>query len=179
MKTYSAIDIANFYIQLVHSLPDDSIDNLKLNKLLYYVQGWSLNRLGRVMFREDIQAWDLGPVIPAVYHQFKACGKRSIEAPEAEFDESRLSTEELELLIDVYRFYGKYTGWALKEMTHEAGSPWDMAYEQNKNRIIPVESLKEHFAKETLPSFELKNLSIPVVQYIPAEWDTVEDAVYD
>lgn len=178
MKNLTALDIANFYIQLVHSLPDNSIDNLKLNKLLYYVQGWSLNRLGGVMFQDEIQAWDFGPVIPAVYHRFKTYGARSIEAPEEDFDESRLSTEELELLIDVYRYYGKYTGWALKEMTHESGSPWDLVYEQNKNRIIPVESIKSHFAKGKLPTFKVEELSIPVIKSIPVAWDSAEDAVY-
>lgn len=176
---FKAIDIANFYIQLANSLSDNSVDNLKINKLLYYAQGFSLAKLGAPIFEDDIQAWDYGPVIPDVYHAFKCCGKKSIDEPTDEFDESCLNSEELNLLIDVYTSYGKYTGWALKNMTHVQGSPWAMVYEPGKNRVISLDSMKEYFAGEKLDTFNIDDINIPVVSELPKEWDSAEDGIYD
>lgn len=175
---YKAIDIANFYIQLVNSLPDNTIDNLKLNKLLYYAQGWSLNRLGKPLFDDEIQAWDYGPVIPDVYHTFKKYGSKCIRKPIAEFDENVLESDELELLVDVYTNYGKYTGWALKDMTHVKGSPWDKVYVKGENHVISINSIQGYFKKRKLSSFEPDKLNIPVITAIPDSWDSAGDTVY-
>ena len=179
MSGHSALNIANFYIQVVRSFPDDAIDNLKLNKLLYYVQGWSLVRLDRPFFSDEIQAWEFGPVVPQVYHQFKACGRQPIEEPEDFYDESHFSSDELDLLIDVYRKYGRYTGWALKEMTHKPGSPWANVFVRNQNNVISHASMKDFFRKDNLPGFDINTIHLPVVNRVPASWDTEEDAVYD
>ena len=178
-KTFSALEIANFYIQLLNSLPDNSIDNLKLNKILYFAQGWSLVRLNRPIFSDKIVAWDYGPVIPSVYHTFKCCGGSPIEAPTDRFDENKLTLEELELLIDVYSNYGRYTGWALKDMTHERGTPWDKVYQKGENKEITTNDMKAFFSSQKLDTFNIKAVEIPVMQAVPAAWDSDEDSVYD
>ncbi len=176
---FKAKEIADFYIQLLNSIPDNSIDNLKLNKILYYAQGWSLIKNKTRLFEDDIQAWDYGPVIPDVYHTYKCCGKGPIVEPEDSFDESRLSGEELELLINVYMNYGKYTGWALKDMTHANGSPWSQVYEKGMNRIIPLDIIEKYFANEKLDTFDDNLAKIPVITSVPVQWDSAEDSVYD
>ena len=176
---YKALDIANFYIQLAIDLSDDSIDNLKINKLLYYAQGFALVILGRPLFGDDIQAWEYGPVIPEVYHTFKCCGRKSIDSPSDEFDEKRLDTSELELLINVYSSYGRYTGWALKEMTHVKNGPWDRVYEPGKNNLISLESMEDYFEKEKLNTFDILRINIPKTKVIPSAWDSDEDQIYE
>ena len=54
-----------------------------------------------------------------MYHQFKACGKQSIKEPEVFFGKSHFFSDVLDLMIDVYHKYGRYTDWTLKEMTHK------------------------------------------------------------
>ena len=169
--SYKAIDIANFFIQLSKSVSDDSMDNLKINKLLYYAQGFSLAKLGKPLFAEEFQAWDYGPVIPEVYRAFKCCGRNPIDEPTDEFDESKLESDELDLLVDVFSAYGRYTGWALKEMTHIKGGPWDKVYEPGKNRVISADSMKSYFSNIQLESFDVSSLKIPTVKAIPVEWD--------
>ena len=51
-----------------------TVSNLKLQQLLYYAQGWHLALWGNKLFNERIEAWIMGPVIPAVYHKFKLYG---------------------------------------------------------------------------------------------------------
>lgn len=176
--SYGAIDIANFFIQLSNSISDDSVDNMKINKMLYYAQGFSLAKLGRALFDEDIQAWDYGPVIPEVYRAFKCCGSKAIGEPTSEFDESKLKSDELNLLIDVFSAYGRYTGWALKEMTHVKGGPWDRVYEPGKNRVIDTESMRAYFENIQLETFDISKLNIPTVRAVPMAWDSDGDVVY-
>ena len=69
---HSAIDIANFFIDITQSKEEGYLSDLKVNKLLYFAQAWSLVRLGRPLFDESIEAWPLGPVVPNVYNAFKS-----------------------------------------------------------------------------------------------------------
>ena len=167
MAKFTALDIANFFVQLSNALPETDITNLKLNKLCYYAQGWSLARLGYPLFDEEIQAWEYGPVIPSIYHTFKVCGKAPIEAPSADFDESVLSSDELTLLTDVFISYGKYAPSALVQMTHMPGSPWSNVYEERENNPIGISLLKEYFSSsDELQTFQINPTEDNVVSYV-------------
>ncbi len=142
---YKANEIASLFIQLANGLPNNHIDNLKLNKLCYYAQGWHLARYDKPLFQEDIQAWDYGPVIPEVYRTYKACGGSPIQEPVEEFDESNLSAEALAVLTDVYMNYGRFTSAALIDMTHRPGTPWERVYEPQMNHVISTNSMRDYF----------------------------------
>lgn len=49
-----AIDVANFFIDLANSDPDDCMTNLRVNKLLYFAQAWSLVRRGKPLFPDEL-----------------------------------------------------------------------------------------------------------------------------
>ena len=49
----------------------ETITPLKLQKLLYAVQGWNLVFNGKVMYGERIEAWAHGPVVAQIYNEFK------------------------------------------------------------------------------------------------------------
>ena len=68
---YEASDVANFFTNLCLDDAEDYITNQKLNNLMYFAQGWSLALLGRPLFSNEIQAWRYGPVIPAIYHEYR------------------------------------------------------------------------------------------------------------
>ncbi len=156
MAKYSALDIANFYVELANSIPNDSIDNLKLNKLCYYAQGWNLAKNGYPLFDETIEAWRYGPLVPSVYRAFKACGNQPIAEAIAHFDEARLSQEELLLLTDVYITYGKYSSRGLMDKTHEPGTPWSKVFVDMQNNPISQDSLRDYFSQSNeLESMEL------------------------
>jgi len=44
---------------------------MKLQKLVYYCQAWSLVWDDRPMFREPIEAWTMGPAVPALYREHR------------------------------------------------------------------------------------------------------------
>ncbi|MDR1918511.1 MAG: DUF4065 domain-containing protein [Tannerellaceae bacterium] len=119
--SYPVLDIANKILSEA-SCSDcgELISNMKLQKLLYYQQGFHLAYFGTPLFDEEIEAWMYGPVVPCVYYHFKNHDNRGIEYPGEVIP---LSKDEESLFNEVYRVYGKYSAFGLMEMTHNE-MPW-------------------------------------------------------
>jgi uncharacterized phage-associated protein len=58
---------AEYFLRLQTGDAGDAISNMKLQKLLYYAQGFALAILGNPLFPEDFEKWTFGPVLPVVY----------------------------------------------------------------------------------------------------------------
>jgi len=98
--------------------------NLKLQKLLYYVQGHHLHRVGSLAFADQIKAWSHGPVVPVVYHRFKKFSWHDIdEIPE---QMPAIPSSTVAVIDFVLKRYGGCSGVELEDMTH-AEPPWTMA----------------------------------------------------
>lgn len=117
---YKALDIANKIISKTDLEHGDTISNLKLQKMLYYQQGFHLAYFGTPLFDEDIVAWQYGPVVPSVYKEYKSFESNSISTSEESIS---LSDDEEELFNNVYEEYNQFSAVALMKMTHEE-SPW-------------------------------------------------------
>lgn len=155
---HNVIDVANFFVDMACSREEGYITNLKVNKLLYYTQAWSVVRLGHPLFEENIEAWTYGPVVPSVYNAFRKYKSNNISEVCGEYLPEKFSDEELQLLIDVQREYGKYTAATLVDMTHKKGSPWAQVYDGSK-QIISIDSMKEYFSKEQpLGTYEARDI---------------------
>jgi uncharacterized phage-associated protein len=120
------------------------ISNLKLQKLLYYAQGFhmALNS-GRKLFRDPIYAWAHGPVVHEVYHRFKHFGSKGIPRTEVASSPS-LDADTVSLLEEVWQAYGQFSAWRLREMTHKE-PPW-----QNtpQSALISDEKLLAYFSSQ-------------------------------
>lgn len=119
---YSAIEIARFIITYCMEM-GTPVSNLQLQKILYYLQVFYM-RSGYPLFREEIYAWQHGPVVPEVYFMFSGYGTSKIQ--------NRYSTEidpATEAAISpVIEQLRRIEPWTLVQMTHEKGYPWDMVY---------------------------------------------------
>lgn len=172
-------DVANFFIDLVQASTDDQITNLKLNKLLYFAQGAYLARTGKALFDNDLEAWQYGPVVPCIYKKYKVCGKNPIMTVDEEYDPASFTAEETELLLDVMREYGKYTGEMLVSMTHKEGTPWSQSYIPDQNVKIDISLLRDFFAKHPVPEY-CQSCDSPIVTELPHDWyDESEDAEWE
>lgn len=125
MKTlHTADEVASYLLWLnAQEAPEDPdyLTNLKLQKLLYYIQGWHLAQTGRPAFAERIEAWREGPVIAEVYQAYKAVGKGPIvDAPARR---PRLADDLRDVVEQVWERYKAYSGYELSDMTHSE-SPW-------------------------------------------------------
>ena len=123
MAQVTAFDVARYFIALSNDSEDEGISNLKLQKLLYYAQGYHLAIYDKPLFNEDIEAWLHGPVCPEVYRKYKSNKENPIFAP-SEDDFSQIFTvEQMGLLDEVYYVFGQFAAWKLRDMTHEE-IPW-------------------------------------------------------
>ncbi|OIQ11567.1 type II toxin-antitoxin system antitoxin SocA domain-containing protein [Neomoorella thermoacetica] len=146
-RTVSVEDVADFFLSKVDNEAGSAITPLKLQKLLYYAQGWHLGFFDAPLFTSDLQAWVHGPVCPEIYYKYQDYGWRNIEkvrANDAVFDASQL-----ELLNIVNEVYGIFDAKVLERMTHK-DEPWREArrgYQASEHcqEIIPKESIKKYF----------------------------------
>ena len=119
---YNAIDIAKKIVCKTDVEHGDTLSNLKLQKLLYYMQGFHLAFFDEPFFNESIEAWTYGPVVPVVFQEFKRYKKRSIN-PDNYHDDLVLTDDEQQMFDMVYSEYNRYSAVALMNMTHTEG-PW-------------------------------------------------------
>ncbi|MGK8328482.1 Panacea domain-containing protein, partial [Pseudomonas aeruginosa] len=96
----SSIDVAKFFLAQSNEEAGDLVSNLKLQKLVYYAQGFHLAVYDEPLFTDSIEAWTHGPVVPNVYHHYKQFGSGSIPAP-IDFNLEAFSPEQVELLNEV------------------------------------------------------------------------------
>jgi len=123
------------------------ISNLKLQKMLYYCQAYTLAMTGKVLFKEDIQAWDYGPVVREVYENYRKYSDSNIPVCDIS-DSCGLENETEEAIIRLVKAAkGSYSAFALKDMTHSE-LPWKSVYEKGKNNIIPVDTIKSYFEEK-------------------------------
>jgi uncharacterized phage-associated protein len=138
-----AQDIANYFLTLVDEEAGDSLSNLKLQKLVYYAQGCHLALFGKPLIEESIEAWEHGPVIPALYRRFRQHGAEPIPAPK-NIDRAKYTKRVRELLDEVFKVYGQFSASKLRNMTH-AEPPWKEAYDVSPSTVISHESMKTYF----------------------------------
>ena len=70
----TALEVAKYLIQLAANPADEDAEpmtHMRVQKLLYYAQGWHVGIFGRTLFADPLQAWKNGPVVPAVYEAVK------------------------------------------------------------------------------------------------------------
>src|SRR5262249_3562985 len=97
-----------------------SVDAFRLNKLVYYVQAWSLAWRGRPAFHGRIEAWRHGPGGKDLLVDITHHASRQLK------NASRLSADDLELVERILIHYGQMSSDALIKLTH-AEEPWRKA----------------------------------------------------
>ncbi len=160
---YTAVQIANYFIDKVKE-----IDNFKLNKFVYSAYGIGSAYYNLELFKDEIQAWEHGPVIPEVYCKFKNYGNKNIKEKyyflkngkktipsiidNASSSLQRKTEEILDTVIEIYSSMSKKYFY---DEFHDENSPWARLYKPNiKNIKIPKEEIKAYYP---IPSFGLPN----------------------
>jgi len=149
MEKYNIEDIADFFLKIVDRESESTITPLKLQKILYYSQGYYLAMHDDELFPEEFEAWAHGPVNEKIYEKYKDYKYQNIPAPTHEIKE--FSKDKIDFLTDIWETFGIYDGKYLEEQTHKE-TPWIIArkgYEPGArcNEIITKSSMKEYFKK--------------------------------
>lgn len=158
MTKYFASHVANFFLERAaqENMP---ITQMKLMKLVYIGYGWVYAILDEKLFEESIQAWQHGPVIKSVYNEFKHHGSNAITSHAVEFDletltmsTPKISKKDSDILVileKVWEVYKHFSASALREKTHEQGTPWKNVFQHDIHNIdIKNEEIKSHFVEK-------------------------------
>jgi len=138
----SGISMAHYVINYCNE-QDMPISNLKLQKLLYYIQAAFLCDKKKA-FADDICPWKYGPVVEAVYHEFKMFVNHIIDE---KMPEVTLSEKESVLANKVIDSYKNYTALEMVNKTHME-APWKNAYNNNDDVIKP-EDIKAYYMRDS------------------------------
>lgn len=139
-EIYSAIDISNYIIDKCNK-ENIFINNLKLNKLLYFVQKEHLKKYNRILFIEDLLPYRYGTSVENVYRVFKYYGRDNIDEPiDKLIDIEEESKEIIDSIILKYR--------NCKSMEMVMLSKKEESYKKaikEKSDIIKIEWIKENY----------------------------------
>lgn len=141
---YTALNIASAVIKRCDEM-GRPITNLKLQKVLYYIQISALKQTETVAFEDDIEAWRHGPVVRNVYNKYKRFISSPIESDDPVVQENMLVTplsDVMPIIDDIVTRTIELGAWELVALTHET-SPWKGSYRPGFNRVIPISSLRE------------------------------------
>lgn len=145
LSDYRVLNIANNFIMLCQE--DDGteppITNMKLQKLLYYAQGWYLATENKPLFKEDFKKWQYGPVCVEVYEQFKYFGGTPITSY-ATGVKSTLDDYTAEFIKLIWDIYKKYSAIELSNLSH-IEDPWKNA---EMYQVISKEAIMDFFSKK-------------------------------
>lgn len=134
------------------------VTNIGINKILYFAHATHLTFFSRPLVNTNFEAWQFGPVLPAVYHQFKVHGAEPITSRAtimcaATGDDVVATYSGLGLddswLLDIVEHYGNIPAHALVALSHESGGAWDIVWNRNEpNRFgmaIPDRLIEQTF----------------------------------
>lgn len=116
----NAYDVAAYILE-----KNGPMSAMKLQKLVYYSQAWSLVWDEVALFPERTEAWANGPVVSALY----SCHKGQFQVEKLPYgDPVVLTPTQRETIDSVLSFYGDKPGQWLSELTHSE-DPWKNARE--------------------------------------------------
>lgn len=124
-----------------------TMSTMKLQKLVYYCQAWSLVWDDKPLFDDEIQAWANGPVVPALYQYHRGnfsisevkCGKSN-----------KLDDNQKDTIDNVLKTYsGRPAKWLI-DLTHME-DPWldareGLNYDERGNRTITTEAMFDYYS---------------------------------
>ena len=132
-----AIDVANYLVERWGRRYPATIH--RLNRLVYLAQVEAVTTTGEPLFEDCIEAWQRGPVVPAVIHAFGEWGDAAITEPtehvEVEPDAARL-------IDSVAEKYGPLSAFNLVSLVRRPGGAWARVYAPGREAEITSDAIK-------------------------------------
>ena len=139
---YTANNVANYILRYYNS-KDVWISNLKLQKILYFLQAQFMVSRGYPLFSDPIRAVDWGPMIENVYHNYKIFGSASIPVIHEEKYPYDIDGKDMLLIAEVLDYMEPYSATTLLSFIHNQ-PPWKNAYYGHR-KYISNNELRDFF----------------------------------
>lgn len=156
----------------------NDITPLMLQKILYFVNGFSYHFLSSPLFEDVAMAWTHGPVYEDIYNCFLHYKSNNISYEEILKDyDFALSLDEIEYLNKTINYFGCYGGKTLENMSHLT-SPWinarkGLENDEKSRREIPNDDIKNYF-ESVCKNYKIKTEK-DILNYSKALFDKVMD----
>jgi len=154
MGTYRARHVANSLLQRGFKEARKDMSPMKIQKLMFYLNGWHLAINGTPAIDIPFEPWKYGPVVPLIYDDLKRYQSCNVTNYIDEHDPQTGSFKPFVVAEQCSDFYEvldltweKYIGIdaiQLSAMTHEPGSPWEKALNCGLSEI-PEKLTQEYF----------------------------------
>jgi len=138
----TVFDVAQYILE-----KKGTITAMKLQKICYYSQAWSLVWDEKLLFNERIEAWVNGPVVADLYALHRGSYQLSTIT---QGNSVNLSQSQKDIIDKVISFYGEYNSQQLSDLTH-LEDPWILARQgmsnsERGNKEITPASMAEYYS---------------------------------
>ncbi|WP_338948181.1 Panacea domain-containing protein [Fusobacterium varium] len=141
------LNVAQYIFDEYKRRTGETIDQMKLHKLLYFSQRETLAILGEPLFNEDIEGWKYGPVSKTVRIKFNK--NKGIEGQTEDID-----SESKYIINNVILEYGALASWRLSQISHSEiswkNSRIGLLDNENGNNIMKLDDIRQD-AKKVRP----------------------------
>lgn len=160
---YDVLDISRYIINYCNK-KDYYIHNLKLQKILYFVQAYFFIKTNSPCFRQNIEAWSCGPIVPESYKEFKRFAESMLPEvktyfvfPKGEegwnwlifrsivFDDGIIDEKDKKLINAVVDKLADYSMVYLNDVAMRQ-NPWKDAYSEGHGTVIRKRDIKKYFS---------------------------------
>lgn len=138
----SVFDVANYVLKSTGGMT-----TMKLEKLVYYCQAWSLAWDGVPLFEEDFQAWANGPVCPELFAAHRGIFWLNQDYFD-KYSECRFTQEQIDTMDSVLSSYADKEPQWLSALTHKE-RPWKEA----RGSVAPGEISNDVISKDSMQDY--------------------------
>jgi len=143
--TTSAKVIANAFIKRSHE-EGKPLSNMQLQKLVYIANGFCLALLNKPLYYEETYAWTYGPLIKPLYSSLMSYGSSQVTSPiPTNIYEDKIDSNEEKIIDYVWSKYGDMTAYKLSDLTHQAGTPWEITWKNNDYGVIDNDLIAAYY----------------------------------
>lgn len=142
--SYNVFEISRYIIYHETQL-GRYVNNLRLQKLLYFVQAKYLVEKEKPLFEERMEAWNFGPVVPKVYREYSYYGLHHIFCYD-ETDDFLIDSDTKKIINYMLDSCSEYATSTLVDIIH-GQEPWIQAHKSNDRTITPL-AIYSYFAEK-------------------------------
>jgi len=120
------------------------ISNLKLQKILYYIQGYAIKETHEPAFDAEIHNWQYGPVVEEVYFEYNQFRGEDIVLKDYDRRDGFFKRKNAinDIVLKVLNNCKNKSAFELVEMTHKE-DPWKNT---RQNEVIKLDIISEYFS---------------------------------
>lgn len=165
------IDIANYLFRAYKEMSGEELDEMKLHKLLYFIQRESFAVFGEPLFKERLEGWVYGPVSPEV--------RSAYSKGEITGQETRPVSRKTHILVKrALSKYGDLASWKLSQLAHEEISWQNARKGLDSNARGDVELSNADIQKDAVRNEKAVDVPLDVLKQTSREIMDLHQAAY-